>query len=265
MRLPIFGLLFAALLFAIMAAGAAGPPAEETFEQGIKALAAKDWDKALGLFEAELAADPDNLRYGSEYRQAALVRARTLHAKEGQPQDFDRPIKFFERLLAKSPGAANDHLNYGFVFVDKIPAAGAITQVILANTALGEFTKSLELRPSWIGYYTRGVSYLFWPKIFGRAKLGVEDLEAALKMQKAGPKKPYYVRAWVALGDGYWKTDEVEKARSTWRNGLKDFPGDSALKERLSKQGDDLKALIEDALDPNKRVDTNLKDLWENP
>jgi tetratricopeptide (TPR) repeat protein len=260
MRLPIL-----ALLVVIIAIRAAGPPAADTFDQGIKAVAARDWDRALGLLETALAAEPDNLRYGSEYRQAALLRAQTLHAKDGQPQDFDRPIKFFEQLVAKTPNAANAHLNYGFAYVDKIPAAGAITQVILANTALGEFTKSVELRPSWIGYYTRGVSYLFWPKIFGRAKLGVADLETAIKLQRAGPKKPYYARSWVALGDGYWKADELDKAVATWREGLKAFRGDAALESRLSKQGDDLKALIEDTLDPSKRVDTNLKDLWVNP
>jgi len=256
MRVAILGLLF------VFSAGAAGVAAENSYNDGIRSLSAKDWDKALGLLENALAADPDNLRYGSEYRQAVLQRARTLHAREGKPDDFDRCLKFFEQLTVANPGAANAYLNHGFAFVDKIPAAGAITQVILANTALGHFTKSLELRPSWIGYYTRGMSYLFWPKIFGRAKMGVADLQAALDIQKSGAKKPYHVRAWVALGDGYWKVDELEKARATWAAGLKEFPDCKALQERLSKDGDDLKALLDDALDPSKRVDTNLKELW---
>jgi hypothetical protein len=107
------------------------------------------------------------------------------------------------------------------------------------------------------------VSYLFWPKIFGRAKYGVADLEKALHMQQSGGRKPYYVRTWIALGDGYWKIDELAKARATWTKGLQQFPDSHALKDRLAKQGDDLKELIDDALDPNKRVDTNLKELWE--
>jgi len=86
-----------------------------------------------------------------------------------------------------------------------------------------------------------------------------------MKIQKAGPKKPYYSRAWVSLGDGYWKTDDLDKARATWTEGLKEFPGCKPLEERLARQGDELKSLIEDALDPNKRVDTNLKDLWVTP
>ena len=79
----------------------------------------------------------------------------------------------FEKLVADNPSSSNAYLNYGFAYVDKIPAAGSITQVILANTALSYFSKSIELKPSWIAYYTRGNSYLYWPKIFGRAPLGI--------------------------------------------------------------------------------------------
>jgi len=255
--------IFTAL--AIVAAGGirAGDPA---FEQGLKALAAKDWDTAVSLLETSVSSDPDNVRYGSEYRQAVLARAQALHPKEGQPADFDRSLAFFEKLTGGHPKSANAFLNYGFAYVDKMPAAGAITQVILANTALGHFSRSVELNPSWIGYYTRGNSYLFWPKIFGKAKLGVADLEQCMKIQqKAGADKPYYVRAYVSLGDGYWKSEDLEKAKAVWSEGLKHFPDSAALKLRLSRQGDDLKQVIEDSLDPNKRVHTNSKDLWMYP
>ena len=254
-------LVTAALALALVP-GASAAPADQPFELGLAALAAKDWDKALDLLESALAADPDNVRYGSEYRQAAIRRAKALHPKEGKPEDWDRPLKFFERLVAQHP-AANAYLNYGFAIVDKIPAAGAITQVILANTALGHFTRSLEIRPSWSGYYTRGNSYLFWPKIFGRAKLGVADLEQALNIQQEGPQKPYYVRVWVALGDAYWKADDPAKAAETWSEGVKRFPESDALKQRLAKHGDELKEFLDDMLDPSKRVDTNLEDLWK--
>lgn len=240
-------------------------PAADTLDSAMAALSTKNWDKALDLLENALTADPDNIRYASEYREAVIQRAQTLHPKEGKPEDYDRPLKFFEQLVTQHPEAANAYLNYGFAVVDKIPAAGSITQVILANTALGYFTKAVELRPSWVAYYTRGNSYLFWPKIFGRAKLGVADLEEAVRLAKGGPQKGYYGRAWVSLGDGYWKVDDLAKAREVWQEGAKEFPDNGELKLRLSKQGDDLKALIEDALDPSKRVDTNLKVLWTAP
>ena len=206
----------------------------------------------LSRLESSLSADPDNIRFGSEYRQAVI-----------QTKEYDRSLKFFEKLVADHPKSGNAYLNYGFAYVDKIPVAGSITQVILANTALSYFTKSIELQPSWIGYYTRGNSYLYWPKIFNRAHLGVADLEQAMKIQKADKPKSYHVRAYISLGDGHWKMDDMAKAKAVWQEGEKLFPNNAQLKARLSKEGDDLKAYIDDVLDPNKRVDTDLHEIWE--
>jgi tetratricopeptide (TPR) repeat protein len=220
-------------------------------QNALKAVAAKDFSTALSEFETALTAEADNIQYGSEYRQAVI-----------QANAYDRCIKFFEKLVADNPKSANAELNFGFAYVDKIPASGTITQVILANTALSHFTKSIELKPSWIGLYTRGNSYLFWPKIFGRTQLGVSDLEEAMKMGKQGATKAYHARAYVSLGDGYWKLDDVARAKEIWKEGLSLFPDSASLKARISKDGDDLKNYIEDALDPGKRVDTNLQEIW---
>ena len=220
---------------------------------GVLALAALGAMPDLAKLETALASDPDNIRYGSEYRQAVI-----------QAKEYDRSLKFFEKLVADHPGAANAYLNYGFAYVDKIPASGSITQVILANTALSHFSKSIEIKPTWIALYTRGNSYLYWPKVFNRAHLGVADLQAAMKMQKADKPRSYHVRAYVSLGDGYWKMDDMAKAKATWQEGNKLFPGNAQLKARLSRDGEELKTYIEDVLDPNKRVDTDLHELWES-
>jgi len=253
------------ILAILLAAASAAMAESAAFEAAEKAFSAKDYATALTQYETALKAEPDNMRYASQYRMAIMAQAKALHPKEGMPADYDRSIKFFESLTAEHPTAAIAQLNLGFAHVDKMPAAGAITQVITANTALSFFTKSIDARPTWLGYYTRGNSYLFWPKIFNRAQLGVNDLEAAYKLQKAGPNKPYYVRAYISLGDGYWKTDQLDKAKALWKEGLALFPNSAALKDRVAKDGDDLKMTIEDTLDPNKRVDTDLKELWSNP
>jgi tetratricopeptide (TPR) repeat protein len=223
------------------------------FQEGMESLESGDYARAMHYMELAINSDPDNLRYASEYRQIAI-----------RSKEFDRSLSFFEKVVSDYPGSANLHLNYGFAYVDKIPTAGSITQVILANSALNQFSEAFQLQPSWIVCYTRGTSYLFWPKIFNKAALGVADLEQALKMQKAEPTRSYYVRTYVALGDGYWKTDQMEKARAIWQEGLRVFPDSAALQRRLSLQADELKSLIENGFDPNKRVDTNLRDLWED-
>ncbi len=227
--------------------------ADTDYQEALKALGAKDYITALHYLESAVTGDPDNLRYASEYRQAAI-----------RTKDFDRSLQLFEKLAAEHPNSANVHLNFGFAYVDKIPVAGSITQVVLANNGLKEFSRAVELQPNWITYYTRGMSYLFWPKIFNRAPLGVADLQKAMDIQKAAPLRPYYVKTYIGLGDGYWKTDDLEKARATWQEGLKLFPGNPDLQARLAQQGDQLKSTIEAGFDPAKRVDTDLKDLWAN-
>jgi len=165
--------------------------------------AAGELPAALEHMEAAVAADPDNLRYASEYRHA-VIRAGA----------YDRALDFFAKLVADHPGAAFAWLNYGYEYVDKMPSAGAITQVILANEALQRFTRSIELKPSWIGLYTRGNSYLFWPRIFNRGPLAVADLERAVAISKSEPKRAYQAHAWAALGEAYWRTDQPERARA---------------------------------------------------
>lgn len=230
-----------------------GRASDSDYQQGIRALNSNDFPTALRLLESAVAEDPDNIRYASDYRQAAI-----------KSKDFDRSLKFFEKLVADHPNSANLHLNFGFAYVDKIPAAGSITQVILANNALTQFSKAVELQASWINYYTRGASYLFWPKVFNRAPLGVADLEKAMQLQKSTPPKSYHVKGYIALGDGYWKTDQLAKAKATWQEGLKLFPNNMDLKNRLAHEGDELKDLIEANFDPAKRVDTDLRELWAN-
>ena len=242
--------LRALLLLALCAAPALHAAA---FDDAMKAVAAHNDAAALPLFESALNADPDNLQASNEYRKAVI-----------RTKEYDRAIDFYGKLTAAHPQAPFAWLNYGYAYVDKIPDAGSITQVILANSALTNFSKSIELKKSWIALYTRGNSYLYWPKIFGRAPLGVADLEAAVAIARTEPKKrKVYVRSWIALGDGYWKTEQPEKAKATWREGLQLFPGETQLQARLARDGEELEKYIYDQLDPNKRVDTNLSSLWE--
>lgn len=225
--------------------------AEVQFNKAMSAIASDDYQTALTHFESALKLDPNNIRYGNDYRQAVL-----------KIKEYDRAIQFFEQLVTDNPNSANAYLNFGFAYVDKIPDAGSITQVINANTALSYFTKSLELQPSWIGYYTRGNSYLYWPKIFGRTQLGIDDLEKALEIQVSEAKRNIHLKTWISLGDGYWKNENPEKAIEIWKKGVTEFPESEELKKRLSSENEALAEIINKTYDPNRRVDTNLEALW---
>lgn len=221
-------------------------------QQAAPATAAADPSPELGRMEAALAAAPDDLRIASEYRHK-VIRAGT----------YDRALDFFEKLVTDHPQAAFAWLNYGYVYVDKMPAAGAITQVILANDALKKFSRSIELKPSWLALYTRGNSYLYWPKVFGRTPLALADLKAAVEISNHEPKRAYHAHAWAALGEACWLTEQPEQARAAWQEGARRFPRDAVLQALLTRRGDELEAYIADQLDRTKRVDTDLHEIWE--
>lgn len=243
-----------AKIAALLLAGALwlGAGADDFYHQGLRKVAAEDWPAALDLLERAVAAEPNNLRIGTDYRQAVIAAG-----------EYDRCLAFFERLVAEHPDLPNLWMNYGFARVDKIPVEGAITQVILANTALGHFTTALELEETWLARYTRGNSYLYWPAIFGRTQKGIDDLERAIEMAAGMTKRTYHGRAWAALGDGYWRLDDPEKAAATYRKGLELYPDNPLLKERAALSREALDAYLEALFDTNRRVETHLREIWK--
>jgi tetratricopeptide (TPR) repeat protein len=207
----------------------------------------------LDALEARAVAHPNDLRAGAEYRQACIAA-----------ETYERCLGVFERLADEHPESHAVFLNWGYAYVDKIPAAGAVTQVILADTALKRFSAAIEIEESWLALYTRGNSYVYWPAIFGRTRLGIADLEKAVAMSVTlGEDAPaYHAHAYAALGDGYWRLDELETAREWWRKGLARFPEDNDLKHRLDLEGKALDEHLDAHYAIGKRVATDLEELW---
>lgn len=226
--------------------------ANDYYDRGLEKAAAEDWPAAVELLEQAVAAEPDNLRVGTEYRQAVIATG-----------EYDRCLAFFEKMIEEHPESASLRMNYGYAHVDKIPVEGAITAVILANTALTHFSAAIELEETWLGRYTRGNSYLYWPAIFGRTQLGIDDLERAIEIAGGQDARPYHGRAWAALGDGYWRLSEPEKAAEIWRKGLELYPDNVAMKDRLAHVGDGLDAYLEGLFETTRRVPTHLREIWE--
>ncbi len=227
------------------------PPGAQAYHRAVEA-AGGDPEAALPLFEEALRAAPDDLRYGADYRQAVIAAGA-----------YDRAIDFFTGLVAEHPDAADLRLNQGFAYVDKIPAAGSVTAVILANKAIEAFTAALGLRETWLGRYSRGNAYVYWPPIFHRTKLGIADLERAIELAGQESPKPYQARAWAALGDAYWRLGDLDTARKTWREGLERYPGASYLEHRLKLDDGALKDFLGKLYQVGSRVDTSLSEIWE--
>ncbi|MDP6038119.1 MAG: hypothetical protein QGG64_06185 [Candidatus Latescibacteria bacterium] len=249
-------LAFLACLMFLAHGVATAENAKTHFKAATKAAAAGDYATAQDKYEAALKADPNNLEYGNDYRQTVV--------KINEVETYDRCIAFFEKLTTDSPKSPNAWMNYGYSFVDKIPVEGAITQVLLANTALGYFSTALELEDTWLGHYTRGNSYLYWPAIFGRTPLAIEDLKQAIEhSEKAKKLRSFHARPYIGLGEAYWRLDDLVKARAIWEDAVVKFPENEDLKKRLSMDDEALTAFLTVHFEPGKRVNTDLSVLWE--
>ena len=228
---------------------------EQHFEQAMASFGRGDFETAADHFQRAIVGDPDNLRWGAEYRQAVIA--------QDSKKAYGPSLEFWQAMAEAHPKSSAVQLNLGYAFVDKIPVEGAITAVILANKALEAFSQALEIEPSWLGYYTRGNSYMYWPPIFNRTQLGIDDLEKALSMAEQGPQKAVHGYAWAALGDGYWRLDQRDKMREIWRQGLERYPDTESLLKRLSLEDDALDTFLQTHFETTTRVATDLRDLWK--
>jgi tetratricopeptide (TPR) repeat protein len=219
-------------------------------EQERATVDASYWQR-IEAFETAIAADPENLKLAADYRQLVI--------RGGQ---FDRSIDFLERL-AKQKGAGPDvRISLALAYVDKVPTSGDIRRLYLGRDAMNALSQSIEQKPSVLAYGIRGQINLFYNTfIFRRTDKGVADLKQALALATAGTPPGLLARVYVGLGDGYFRLDDLAKAKETWSAGLAKCPEDAALKLRLSTQGRQLAVVVSTALDARRRIDTSLNEM----
>lgn len=207
--------------------------------------------REIDSLEQAVAADPENLKLGADYRQLAIAE-----------RAFDRSIDLFEKLAKRKSSGPCVYINLAFAYVDKVPTSGDIRRLYLGRDAMNALTRSIALRPTVLAYYVRGVINLFYNAfIFHRADRGVNDLTTALGMVDAKTPPALVVRVYTALGDGNVRLQNVAKAQSVWTAGLAKFPDDSGLKGRLAAHGEALEDIVTTALTASRRLDTSLTGL----
>lgn len=230
-------------------------PQTET-EPAVPKLSAEELEKMLSEMELRLRQSPAGYKLASSYR----ARCAAYH-------QHDRAIKFFKALLAKDPKNQRTRLELGCAFVDKIPTCGGMAAIVskgsLARESLDQLDAYLAADPdSWVGHYTRGMNHLHWPRALRHSDDAARDFARCVALQEQDGKQgeqPYYLRAYVGLGDAHAKAGQAAKAREAWRQGLKKFPGAKELKDRLAVT-DDARLLkyIENQRTLDRPVDTDL-------
>ncbi|HEX3645833.1 MAG TPA: hypothetical protein VHT95_09505 [Vicinamibacterales bacterium] len=209
-------------------------------------------NRQMDELEARLAQDPASLRLGAEYRQLVIDTGA-----------YDRSIKLFERLARDPRGGANRYVNLALATVDKVPVAGSFRRALLGRDALDALTRAIALEPTPLAYLVRGLVNLYYDQfIFHRTDKGVADLEIARRLSAAYPQVRYAPRILIALGDGYWRLNQHDRAREVWREGRDSCPDVEGFRVRLAAGDERIPDIIEHALDAGVRVDTTLRELF---
>jgi hypothetical protein len=204
----------------------------------------------MTALERAIAADPENLRLAAEYRQQVITSG-----------DFDRSIRFLEPLAHRRGSGPNVQISLALAYVDKVPTSGDIRRLYLGRDAMSALTRAIEQQPSVLAYYMRGLINLYYNNfIFHRVPRGVADLETARGLITAATPAALVRRVFVALGDGYFRLDDLTKARAAWSAGLA-LVKDSEFSVRLAAPGERLHDIVTTALTAGRRVDTSLVDM----
>ena len=209
----------------------------------------------LQELERAIATDPENLELAAEYRQMTMASGQV-----------DRATDFLRKLARQNNSGPNVQISLALACVDKVPSAGDIRRLYLGRDAIGALTQAIARRPSVLAYYLRGLINLYYNRfIFKRTDKGVADLTQALSLVTTDTPAALVARVYTALGDGYFRLDNLAKAREIWSAALARFPDDAALRSRLEQQGQRLEWVVGAALSADRRVDTSLTDLLEQP
>lgn len=242
----------------------AGGDAAEHHRLGLYIATRENKDEALAHLEIAAEREPDNLRYGND------VRLWCIHFRQ-----YDRSIRFFERLVSEHGDRPEPRLQLALAYVDKMPdhMMGIVGQGKLSNQSIAQLTKVLENEAAikndethWAALYALGMNHLYWPKALRHAPDAVAAftrcIEFQQRMSASGPRA-CFVLPYVGLGDALVKNGQHDEARKIWKEARAAFPDDERLKERLALEDDaKLTEFIDKVRGLGIVVDTDLAILW---
>lgn len=222
-------------------------------------------NQGMDTIEAYLRRHPSDIVAGNAYRRMAV--SLSLH---------DRPIRFFNELLAATTPRIDDGLragvppglryNLAFAYIDKIPVVGPMGAGFLSKRSIRQFRIALlEDRDDWIANYGVGMNYLHWPDYFEKNDSSIVYFERCIELQDKENPRPLDILPYIRLGDAYAKAGFVDGAFEIWRAGREIFGDHGDLAERLAVEPSRIKGVVTDAYNPNNsigEINTDISILW---
>lgn len=162
--------------------------------------------------------------------------------KDGQ---LDAAIADLKQMAADNPNNAEIPTTIGEAELNEIRAIkeGGTDNVnydqmgILAMQADQEFNAALKIDPqNWEAQFVKDSSMYYWPSSPQVNNQVVQSLTSLIDQQETMSANPDFAQTYVLLGNEYQKIGQPDKAMATWQLGAQEYPGDSALQNKLAGQ-----------------------------
>jgi tetratricopeptide (TPR) repeat protein len=180
--------------------------------------------------------------------------------------EYERSVKFFERLAGEQADVKNVRLQLAAAYVDKIPTCGGMAAIVSKGTLARQSLDQTDLLIQaddqwWPAVYCRAMNHLHWPRALKHSADAAADFRRCLELQKkdgSPTARSYYVRTYIGLGDALAKNDQFDQARDAWQEGLAAFPNSAELQKRVAlKTAAAARAFVEAARNLEQQIDTD--------
>lgn len=166
-------------------------------------------------------------------KQAALDELQAMGA-------LDQAIESLAQGAVENPASPSYPAALGQAQLRKAgelaQAGGKINEMgMLGMQADQNFDTALELDPShWEAQFFKAASMSYWPLELNKGEEVLERFARLIDQQDTMRAQPEFAQTYVLLGDQYMKMSQPDYAVATWELGVRKFPGDPALRQKLS-------------------------------
>jgi tetratricopeptide (TPR) repeat protein len=150
---------------------------------------------------------------------------------------LDPAMAELEKRAAQEPANALIPASLGQLCLQK---AAQLTnsiadQGLFGLTADKMFAQSLTLDPAnWEARFWKATAMAHWPAMMNKSQEVMGHYVALIEQQETQPPQPEFAQTYLWLGKEYAKGGYAEDAKDVWQRGLRFFPNDTALKEKLT-------------------------------
>lgn len=154
--------------------------------------------------------------------------------------ELDQAIEALKQGAVNNPTSAAYPAVWGEAELQKANAifqsGGNINEMgILGMQADQSFDAALKIDPAnWDAQFSKAAAMSYWPAELNKGGEVVQRFSSLIDQQETMTPQPEFEQTYVLLGDEFQKLGQPDKAQATWQLGLKKFPGDPTLQNRIS-------------------------------